>query len=596
MNNTNFELNKQPFLILVTCFILGIIFQDKFSLSENFIYSIAGLCLVVLLSTIFKSFILRQFKAYLLGLMFFGIGIILHFFNSFESKELKFSSKETVVFKVSKKLNSNEKNRKYEAVAQIGKEIFNAVLYIPKDQKELDFNHYYKAKAYISRSKPPQYDFQFDYSKYLKRKNIEIQCFINDEISFATRNDLSLSEKFSQQRLEVLQMIDKTTMFSKSKEFLKGIILADRTEIDSNTVQDFNRSGLVHFLAISGTHIVVIFGLLYFLLTKFSSLKFRKYSIILSLICIWLFAFFIGLGSSVVRSCIMLTIYFIYVLLQRKPDLLHSLALSAFAILIFDTQQIFDVGFQLSFMAVLGIFWLNQPILKYLPRQNNWLKKIIYNTISISISAQLATLPLVLYYFHQFSFISIVANFFIVPFSEVIIVFSFLMTALIAFRIDFGLINAVYDFIIQFLLKVIHWFADFDLLFFENIPMNLIEVFSLFWIVYWMRFTILKSNFKNSARLIMAIFTFLIIRLCFNSYGNQETEVLVHDFSKNKVLSIKKGREVCFWFKENSDKEKITQFIINPYCSSRRISKFRIKTLPDAVQKVVCDGKIYEIK
>jgi competence protein ComEC len=63
----------------------------------------------------------------------------------------------------------------------------------------------------------------------------------------------------------------------------------------------------------------------------------------------------------------MLTVYFIYVLLQRKPDLLHSLALSAFIILINDSQQLFDVGFQLSFLAVLGIYWLNQPILNYLP-------------------------------------------------------------------------------------------------------------------------------------------------------------------------------------------------------------------------------------
>jgi competence protein ComEC len=61
-----------------------------------------------------------------------------------------------------------------------------------------------------------------------------------------------------------LQRIDETGMSSKSKEFLKGIILADRTEMDAQTVQDFNRSGLVHFLAISGTHIVVIFGLFYF--------------------------------------------------------------------------------------------------------------------------------------------------------------------------------------------------------------------------------------------------------------------------------------------------------------------------------------------
>ncbi len=528
--------------------------------------------------------------------MFFGIGIVLHFFNSFSAQNISVAKNETIVFKISKKLNSNEKNRKYEAEIQVGKENFNAIIYIPKSERELDFDHYYKSVGYISKPTSPKYDFQFDYAKYLQRKNIEYQCYLNDEVFSAERNDLSLNEKFSQERLKVLQNIDKTKMSAQTREFLKGIILADRTEIDSQTVQDFNKSGLVHFLAISGTHIVVIFGLFYFLLIKILPLKLRKYAIISSLIFIWLFTIFIGFGSSVVRSSIMLSIYFTYVLLQRKPDLLHSLSLSAFIILIFDTQQLFDVGFQLSFLAVLGIFWLNQPILNYLPKQNNWFKKLIFNTISISISAQLATLPLVLYYFHQFSFISIIANFFIVPFSEVIIVFSFLMTALITFNLDFGFLNIVYDFIIQVLLKIIHWFADFENLFFENISMNLLEVFSLFAIVYMMRFAILKLNLKNSARLIMTIFGFLLLRTGFNFYENKKTEILIHDFNKHVIFSVKKGDEACFWINEDSDKEKITKFLIAPYTASRRLNKTEVKTFPTNTEKIVFNGEIYHVK
>lgn len=528
--------------------------------------------------------------------MFFAIGIVLHFFNSFSSQHPSVGNNETVVFKVSKKLNSNEKNRKYEIEAHIKESDFNAVLYVPKDEKGLDFNHYYKAKGYITKPKSPEYDFQFNYAKYLSRKNIEYQIYINDRISSAQRNDLSWCEKFSQRRLEVLQNIDKTEISPKSKEFLKGIILADRTEIDVQTVQDFNRSGLTHFLAISGTHIVVIFGLFYFLLIKILPLQFRKYAIISSLIFIWLFTVFIGFGSSVVRSSIMLSVYFIYVLLQRKPDLLHSLSLSAFVILIFDTQQIFDVGFQLSFLAVLGIFWLNQPILNYFPEQNNWFKKLIFNTISISISAQLATLPLVLYYFHQFSFISVIANFFIVPFSEIVIVFSFLITTLIGFKLDFELINIMYDFIIQILLKIIHWFADFDKLFFENISMNLFEVFSLFIILYLMRFAILKLNVKNTAVLIMAVSIFLVIRVSFNIFENSKNEILTHSFSKKKILSIKKGNSVCFWVSEDAERDKIIQYIINPYCSSRRVDISEIKTFSKDVEKIVYNNKIYDLK
>lgn len=527
--------------------------------------------------------------------MFFGIGMILHFLNT-DKSQISVSGNHTITFKILGKLNSNEKNRKYEAVVEAEKEIFKAIIYIPKSEKQLDFKHYYRAHAFIAKPKAPQHDFQFDYSKYLKRKNIDFQCYLEGEVNSADRTDLSWHEQFSQRRLEVLQNSDNTQMASQAKEFLKGIILADRTDIDAQTVQDFSRSGLIHFLAISGTHIVVIFGLFYFLLIKILPVRYRKFPIIVSLVLIWLFTAFIGFGSSVVRSSLMLSIYFVYVLLQRKPDLLHAVALSAFIILLSDTQQIFDVGFQLSFLAVLGIFWLNQPVLSHLPKQDSWLKKVIFNTISISISAQLATLPLVLYYFHQFSFISIFANFFIVPFSEMIIVFSFLMTALIAFHIDSEYLNIMYGFVIEVLLKIIHWFAGFNAVFFENIPMNLVEVFSLFFIVVLLRYTVLKHTFKNVTTCAMAVVLFLMLRIGSDIYENRKSEILIHDFSKNKLLSIKENNEVCFWIGKNSDTLKIKKFIINPYCASRRIKKAEIRTLPNGVRKIVYKHKMFELK
>ena len=589
-------LNKQPLLIVVLCFILGIFFQDKFFLKQNSIILILLFSAIIFGLFFLKSQVLFKIRNFLLMILFFGLGIFVHFYNNSDIRKINLKTNETVVFKISKKLNSNLKFKKYEASIVVGNKVFDAIVNVEKAEKELDFNHYYKVKAYLVQPKSPEHDFQFDYSKYLKRKNIFYQCYINGEISSVARSDLSFSEKIKQNRLETLQKISNSEMSFRSREFLKGIILADRTEIDSETVQDFNRSGLVHFLAISGTHIVVIFGMFYFLMMRFSSVSLKKYAIVISLLFIWIFAVFIGFGNSVVRSCIMISVYFIYVLLQRKPDLLHSMALSAFIILMIDTQQIFDVGFQLSFIAVLGIYWLNQPILKYLPRQNNFFKKLIYNTISISVAAQLATLPLVLYYFHQFSLISIVANFIIVPFSELIIIFSFFMTALIGFNVDIGTINLSYDFIINILLKVIHWFADFDAVFFENIPLNLAEVFVLFGIIYFLKFMLDKINFRTVSNVILAIAVFFIVRVSFNIIENQEDEFLVHHYKKENIISMKKGNRVIFWMKSSEDKDKIQQYIINPYVSSRRIKNLEIKNFPASAKMVRFKGEIYELK
>lgn len=589
-------MNRQPLLILVCCFILGILFQEYFSLNPNFILGVSFICVLICISTFFKSYFVTKIRDFSLYVFFFGFGICLHFLNSTTVPEISVKPNETIVFKITKKLNSTDKNKKYETIVEVGSQKINSVLLIPKESKELDFEHYYKAKAFVSKPQSPLYDFQFDYAQYLHRKNIFYQCYVNGEITSAHRNDLSLAEKIRQKRLQILQNINHSEISARSQEFLKGIILADRTEIDSDTLKDFNRAGLVHFLAISGTHIVVIFGMFYFLMMRFSPVQFKKYAIVISLILIWIFGVFIGFGNSVVRSCIMISVYFIYVLLQRKPDLLHSLALSAFIILIIDTQQFFDVGFQLSFLAVLGIYWLNQSILMRFPKQNNYFKKLIYNTVSISISAQLVTLPLVLYYFHQFSFVSIVANFFIVPFSEVIIVFSFLMTALMAFGFDFSIMNLIYEFIVEVLLNVIHWFADFNSLFFENISMNLVEVFLLFAIVYFLRFLIIKYSFKRLANLSLVVMMFFIIRISFTIYEHRKEEVLVHHYRKGKVVSVKKDDFVCFWIENDEDQEKIKQYIVNPYLSSRRLKNITIKKLPSSSEKIVFNKKIYSLK
>jgi competence protein ComEC len=566
-------------------------------LSGVVFYLVIAICLVILAAICFHSYFLHKIKVILLALLFFGTGIILHGYTiSSRDVHLLVKKKESVTFKISQKLNSTEKYRKYEGTARVRNGVLNSIFYIPKAHQELDFIHYYKAEGYITQPKAPQYDFQFNYFEYLKRRHIDYQVYLSEEIASAERNDLTIADKLRQYRLTVLKNIDKAGMSSRTKEFLKGIILADRTEIDADTILDFNRSGLIHFLAISGTHVVVIFGMVYFLLIHFIPLRFRKYAIILSLSFIWLFAAFIGFGNSVLRSCIMLTVYFIFVLLQRKPDLLHSLALSAFFILIGNTQQLFEVGFQLSFLAVLGIYWLNQPLLKCFPKQDNYLKKILFSTITISLSAQMATLPLVLYYFHQFSFISIIANFVIVPFSEIIIVFSFLMTALFSCGIDLGLTNGIYDFVIQILLKMIHWFADIDLLFFENISMNGIEVLSVLIAICLLRPVILKFNFKNSMRLTMAVIVFLMIRVGSNISENQKEEVLVHTFSKSKIFSIKKGNNACFWISSMENKTKVLQYIVGPYCASRRVGYFEIKTFLPSTQQVVFRDKVYNLK
>ena len=578
-------MNKQPLLLMLLCYVLGIFFCDLIPTSIHQTVFLMSFALVFTMLSFFKVKILKELKNYSLGFLFFSVGVFSHYWHSKKSEIPNFQGKQTVVFQINKKLNSNKKYRKYEVLAKAEGNEINAILYVPKEEKQLDFKNYYQTKVYINKVESPNNDFQFDYAKYLARKGIYYQSFATDEILEAPKKTLTISEKIRQERLEILNTIDGSKLPKREREFLKGIILADRTEMDAEMVSDFSKSGLVHFLAISGTHLAIIFWLILYLLKPIFPAKFRKIPIVLSLLFIWSFTIFIDYGSSVVRSCLMITAYYSFVLLQRKPDLLHAMAIAGFAILIFDTHQVFDVGFQLSFVAVFGIFWLNTPILKNLPRPKNKIQDFLFNVVSMSLAAQIATLPLVIFYFHQYSFLSIVANVIIVPFSEIIIIFSLLMTVLFAFKIEFSWLSFIYEKLVDFLLKSIHFFADQDWFFIKNIPLNWGELIILFVVIFLLRGLFLHQS-KTMLRFLGIALLFFMVRIIVDFYQFKKTETLVVENFNQKTIIQKEGNRAIFWVDKKSNNEMLKRFIIEPYITSRRIERYEIKVDPKGFSEV----------
>ena len=592
-------MNKQPLLILWICFIFGILISEKLSLSTALVNVFLSFSFLFLVFSFLKIHFFFKIKDFVLSIFFLGLGIFAHELHNKEQVLPNFPNSSEVVFTLDKKLNSNEKNKRYEVkILKVNDEInhLGLVLSVPKEENELDFKHFYKAEIYLNKVKANAQDFGFDYQKYLGRKQIYFQGYAPNSFQVAEKENITFSEKIKQKRLEILQNIDQAKLSEKSKEFTKGIILADRTEMDRETVEDFSKSGLVHILAISGSHMAIIFWLILLLLKPIFPANFRNFPIVISLIFIWLFAIFIDFGSSVIRSCIMITAYYFYVLLQRKPDLLHAMAISGLAILIFDTNQLFDVGFQLSFIAVFGIFWLNEPILKYLPKPKNNIQNFFVNVISISIAAQLATLPLVIYYFHQYSLISVIANLVVIPFSEVIIIFALLMTILLGFGFDISWLNAFYDSGVQLVLKVIHFFASLDVFFFKNIPMHWSEVIVLFSMIYFLRRFLTRHHLKSLIKVGFLVILFLMLRIGFNYYENSQSEILVHEFFKEKIISVKEKDKVVFFVKNSKNLEKQKKYIIEPYLVARRVNDFKIIFVPQNVKFLVINEKNYSVE
>ena len=188
-------MNKQPLLLMLLCYVLGIFFCDLIPTSIHQTVFLMSFALVFTMLSFFKVKILKELKNYSLGFLFFSVGVFSHYWHSKKSEIPNFQGKQTVVFQINKKLNSNKKYRKYEVLAKAEGNEINAILYAPKEEKQLDFKNYYQTKVYINKVESPKNDFQFDYAKYLARKGIYYQSFATDEIIEASKKRLTIYEK-----------------------------------------------------------------------------------------------------------------------------------------------------------------------------------------------------------------------------------------------------------------------------------------------------------------------------------------------------------------------------------------------------------------
>lgn len=249
--------------------------------------------------------------------------------------------------------------------------------------------------------------YMFDYSKYLQRQGIFYRSFLkegdyilkgkSDRLSWSLSARLYLHEVY-------LEYIGAGPSLGIAEAMVAGL----RTEMEDEVEEAYIATGTVHALAVSGMHVAMLFWMLNFVLSLFLSRRSLWYMLLL-LGALWSYAVFTGLSASVCRSVLMFSLFLVGDFLRRSGSSLNTLFISALVLLMIKPQWLFDVGFQLSYLAVWGILEFN-PILskKFKPR---WvITRYLWESTTVTLSATLYTLPLSVYYFHQFPNYFLVAN------------------------------------------------------------------------------------------------------------------------------------------------------------------------------------------
>jgi competence protein ComEC len=299
----------------------------------------------------------------------------------------------------------------------------------------------------------------FDNKRYLELHGIYLQTFVKSRywqlISHKSRNPFFRIALFWRDKM--LMLLRNNGLKGREFAVAGALLLGYVDEVDNDLMHDYSSTGVIHILSVSGMHVGMIFIVLESL---FVFLEKRKYSAYLKaflvIAFIWLYALITGLSPAVMRAAAMLSLIIIGKAMNRHPDMLNTLAASMIFLIIWQPLLLADIGFELSYLAVIGIVLLYKPIHALIVLPNRWLDKI-GSIVAVSIAAQIGTLPLCLYYFHQFPNYFMLTNIVVIPLSNLIVYTGIVALALGGIPSISFYIGKVLSFLVCFLNTFIHW-------------------------------------------------------------------------------------------------------------------------------------------
>ena len=233
-----------------------------------------------------------------------------------------------------------------------------------------------------------------------------------------------------QWRHRLLQRYRQWGIGDEAYGILAAMTLGEKSQVDAQLKETYSQVGASHILALSGLHLMIIYGVI----TLFVGWRrIRMASQLLIVLAIWGFAFLVGLAPSVVRAAFMISVYALLSLGHRERMSVNTLAFTAIVMLVVRPLAVYDMGFQLSFAAVLAILLFHPLFEGLLPadvlQRHRWLK-LLWGLTAVSLSAQIGTAPLVAYYFERFATSFLLANYVVIPLATIIL---YLALATIAF-------------------------------------------------------------------------------------------------------------------------------------------------------------------
>ncbi|WP_282124614.1 ComEC/Rec2 family competence protein [Algibacter mikhailovii] len=557
-------------IVLLTCVLLLLI-RSKKKFKKDYWFGLCAMCAMISIGILTSNFQNEKNRSS-------------HYTNQFK----KTDSLKVITFKVRAVLKPSAYHDKYiidlksiDNATVSGKTLLN----IEKNtlSESLKIDDIYISKILFRKINPPLNPYQFDYKNHLSKKYIYHQIFI-------TKNDLLKVQRgkttlfgFANSIREYINKKLKPYNF-KSDELaiLNALLLGQRHDISDKIYTNYVNAGAIHILAVSGLHVGIILLILSYFFKPLEWFKHGKPIKTLLLVSfLWCFALIAGLSASVTRAVTMFSIIAIALNLKRPTNIYNTLAISILVILLFKPMLLFDVGFQLSYLAVLGIVTID-PLLYQLWQPKSWVIEKFWHAFTVTMAAQCGIIPLSLYYFHQFPGLFFISNLVIIPLLGIILGLGVLVISLATTNLLPQIGADIYGYIIARMNDFIGWIALQDAFLFQHISFSRLNLFlSYLFIIVFIKFLIQK-NYGALRTLLVAI---LIIQsmLIYNRLKPKQNEFIIFHKSRHSLIGNTVNNQLTIAH-DISSQAKNQDIITKNYATGRHINAIHHSTLRSVYQ------------
>lgn len=577
---------------LAVCLAGGIVIATIFPITSFPLFK----CLVVCVSLLFLVWFLERRKlqqGILFGLLTY-MTIFIFGYGSYQLRDPAHQNRHyshfytennasLIQLKIREVLKPNRRHHKYfaELFKLNSKKVHGKILVtILKDSTSSAFKVDYLLliSSEIEEVAGPSNPYQFDYKKYLKNLGVFHQVRISEkQILQRSKGPTSLRGFSENIRNHIIHKLSETPIEKEQRVIIQALILGQRKDISKEMYGEYIAAGALHILAVSGLHVGILFLILSWLFKPLEYLKFGKQAkSVLLLLFLWGFAILAGLSPSVVRAVTMFSFFGLAGMLDRPTNSFNTLFLSFFTLLVFNPNWLYHVGFQLSYLAVFFILWIQPELYKsYIPKF--YLDKLLWGIITVTLAAQIGIAPLSLYYFHQFPGLFFITNLVILPFLAIILAGGLLVIILTIIGQLPNSLALGYNWLIKQLNGFVHWIAQQQTFIFTDISFSFSTMIAgyalIFALILWWK---LKTN--KAFLYVPAVVAILFGVGIWENRSSCKEQLVVFHKSRTTLLGYRNDR--VFTLLQNDTINYFNRFPIRDYRVGSQVTRFTSELLP----------------